>query len=152
LTFRGGLFRIVEERFGTFVGLLISAGFFGAVHFGNPGATVVSSVAIALEAGLLLALAYTATRSLWVPIGLHFAWNFTEGGVFSTEVSGNTVHGVLATKLAGPELMTGGTFGPEASVIAVAICLVLAAVFLVMTVRRGQWKPFTLRNPQPLAE
>jgi membrane protease YdiL (CAAX protease family) len=150
LLFRGALFRIVEERWGTLVALLTSAAFFGAIHGGNPGATAISSIAIALEAGLLLALAYTATRTLWLPIGLHFAWNFTEGGIFSTQVSGGTVHGLFATKLTGDKLLTGGAFGPEASIVAVAICLIAALFFLVITLRRAQWRPFTLRAAKRL--
>jgi membrane protease YdiL (CAAX protease family) len=146
LLFRGAMFRIVEERWGTLVALLASAAFFGAIHGGNPGATVTSSIAIALEAGLLLALAYTATRTLWLPIGLHFAWNFTEGGIFSTQVSGGTVHGLFVTRLTGDKLLTGGTFGPEASIVAVAICLIAALFFLVIALRRKQWRPFALRG------
>lgn len=68
------------------------------------------------DAAPFLAIAYTATRSLWLPIGLHFAWNFTESGVFGTAVSGaDGEHGLLRTVLSGPEVLTGGTFGPEAS-------------------------------------
>jgi membrane protease YdiL (CAAX protease family) len=151
LLFRGGLFRIVEERWGTLVALLTSAAFFGAIHGGNPGATALSSIAIALEAGLLLALAYAATRTLWLPIGLHFAWNFTEGGIFSTQVSGGVVQGLFATKLTGDRLLTGGSFGPEASIIAVAICLIAALFFLVITLRRAQWRPFALRPQRQLS-
>jgi len=145
--FRGAMFRIVEQRFGTLIAMLVSAAFFGAVHIGNPGATVVSSVAIALEAGLMLALAYTATRTLWVAIGLHFAWNFTEGGIFTTQVSGGKIPGILKTTLTGPDIITGGSFGPEASVIAVGVCMVGALLFLVVTLRRGNWKPLTIRKP-----
>jgi membrane protease YdiL (CAAX protease family) len=120
--------------------MLVSAAFFGGVHIFNPGATLISSAAIAIEAGLLLALAYTATRSLWLPIGLHFAWNFTEGGIFTTQVSGGKVPGILETTLTGPELLTGGKFGPEASVVAVGVCLTAALIFLIVTLRRGEWR------------
>ncbi len=68
--------------------MVISALFFGFGHRGNPGATWVSSLAIAVEAGALLAAAYVATRSLWMPIGLHWAWNLFEGPVWGTPVSG----------------------------------------------------------------
>jgi hypothetical protein len=142
LMFRGAMFRIVEERFGTLVALLASAALFGALHIANPGATVTSSVAIALEAGLLLGLAYTATRTLWLPIGLHFGWNFTEGGIFTTAVSGGKVSGVLNTTLTGPQILTGGAFGPEASIVTVVVCLCAAAGLLALTLRRGQWKAF----------
>jgi membrane protease YdiL (CAAX protease family) len=79
---RGGIFRVIEEGFGTLAALIFSASLFGALHTVNNGATLVSTVSIALEAGVLLGLAYTATRSLWFPIGIHFGWNFTEGGIF----------------------------------------------------------------------
>jgi hypothetical protein len=145
LVFRGVIFRLFEDSFGTLVAVVISAAVFGLLHAANPGATVASTAAIALEAGILLALAYAATRSLWLPIGLHFAWNFTEGGVFGAQVSGGTLKGILDFPLSGPELWTGGKFGPEASVIAVAICMVAAAIFGVITVRTGNWRPLKFR-------
>lgn len=145
LAIRGGLFRILEEMAGTLVAVLVSATIFGLLHAANPGATLVSSAAIALEAGVLLGLAYALTRSLWLPIGLHFGWNFTEGGVFGAAVSGGQSHGLLKTTVAGPELLSGGAFGPEASVVAVALCLGLSAIIGLMAVRRGHWKPFGLR-------
>src|SRR5262245_54411177 len=82
LLFRGILFRRLDGRFGTWPALAVSALVFGALHLANPGASVVSALAIALTAGVLLGLAYTATRRLWLPIGLHLAWNFTESGIF----------------------------------------------------------------------
>ena len=96
ILFRGVLFRIVEEGLGTWAALLISALVFGFVHIGNPGATVWSSVAIAIEAGLLLGMAYQVTRSLPLVIGLHAAWNFTQGSVFGSAVSGTSGHALLA--------------------------------------------------------
>jgi hypothetical protein len=149
LMFRGVLFRIVEDGFGSLVALAISGALFGGLHITNPHATLVSSAAIAIEAGPLFGAAYMATRRLWLPIGLHFGWNFTEGGVYSTMVSGTTAHGVIKTTLVGPDLLTGGSFGPEASWITVVVCSVLTAIFLVIAVRRGQWKPvqFHIRAP-----
>jgi hypothetical protein len=91
----------------------------------NSGATTVSTVAIALEAGVLLGAAYAACGSLWLPIGLHFGWNFTEGGVFGVAVSGRKAGaGIVNMPLSGSALWTGGQFGPEASLVAVAVCLV----------------------------
>jgi hypothetical protein len=140
LAFRGALFRILEERSGTTTALLISAAVFGLLHALNPGATVVSTAAIALEAGILLGTAYALTRNLWFPIGLHLGWNFTEGGIFGVSVSGGpAVKGVFRVSLAGRTLLTGGKFGPEASVIAIAVCLSAAVVLLVLTVRNGHW-------------
>jgi hypothetical protein len=146
LIFRGALFRITEDMFGTLVALIISAGFFGGAHIANPHATWVSSTAIAIEAGLLLGFAYTATRSLWFPIGLHAGWNLAEGGIYSTSVSGaKVVHGVFITTMKGPDIITGGGFGPEASVVAVGVCTVLTVIFAIITFRRGEWKGLRLR-------
>jgi membrane protease YdiL (CAAX protease family) len=119
IVFRGVVFRIFEDIFGSLVALLVSAGFFGFIHLGNPGATAVSGVAIALEAGLLLAASYMAVRNLWLPIGLHFGWNFAESGIFGSVVSGKSFKGLFHTTLTGPDTLTGGAFGPEASVVAV---------------------------------
>ena len=88
LLFRGAIFRIAEEWLGTTAALIISAVLFGAAHGLNSGATPISVAAIALEAGVLLGVAYSASRSLWLPIGMHFGWNFTEGGLFGASVSG----------------------------------------------------------------
>jgi uncharacterized protein len=145
ILFRGVVFRIVEEGFGTAVALVFSAGLFGALHGFNPGASLMSTTAIALEAGLLLALAYTATRSLWLAIGLHFGWNFAEGGIFGAAVSGHVTHGFVSTTFSGDALWSGGAFGPEASIVAVGVCLVAALVFLAMTIRRGNWHPLRFR-------
>jgi membrane protease YdiL (CAAX protease family) len=142
LVFRGAVFRITDERLGTAAALLISSILFGLLHAANPGATPVSTVAIAVEAGALLGVAYSASGSLWLPMGLHFGWNFTEGGVFGTAVSGGQSHGLIESVLSGPTLMTGGTFGPEASVIAVAVCVAATAAAGVWTVRHGRWRPW----------
>ncbi len=145
LIFRGVVYRIFEEMFGSFVALLVSAAFFGATHLANPGATLTSGAAIALEAGVLLGVSYMMVRNLWLPIGLHFGWNFAESAIFGSVVSGNAFKGLFSTTLTGPELLTGGKFGPEASVVAVAICAAAAMMILVVAVRRGEWKPLTLR-------
>ena len=143
LAFRGGLFRLLEERFGTMTGLAVSAALFGLLHGLNPGATITSTVAIALEAGVLLAAAYALTRSLWFPIGLHLGWNFTEGGIFGASISGGAAggKGIFSVSLTGPTLLTGGKFGPEASVVAIAVCLAVAGALLALTFRTGRWIP-----------
>ena len=145
IVFRGVVYRLFEEGFGTGIAVLLSGALFGLLHAGNPGATLASSIAIALEAGVLLASAYALTRSLWLPIGLHFGWNFTEGGIFGTSVSGGTASGLLKVRLVGPDALTGGQFGPEASLPAVAVCVTAAIVILVLAAQRGQWRPIRFR-------
>ncbi|MFE2348317.1 CPBP family intramembrane glutamic endopeptidase [Kitasatospora cineracea] len=142
LMFRGLLFRLVERGLGTYAALALSGGLFGAAHLFNQDATLVGAAAIAIEAGGMLAAGYAATRSLWLPIGLHFGWNFAESGIFSTEVSGNgSTHGLLDAATSGSALITGGEFGPEASGYAVLFGAVMTAVFLRLAHRRGRIVP-----------
>lgn len=129
--FRGIFFRMIDERFNTWMALLISALVFGFVHIINPGATVWSSTAIAIEAGIMLALAYKCSGSLWMPIGIHWAWNFTQGNIFGFAVSGGDAGNSLVTaSVNGPEFITGGAFGPEASILAASISLLISLYFL----------------------
>lgn len=142
LLFRGILFRIVEQWAGTWTALVLTAALFGLAHLFNPHATVWGALAIAIEAGAMLAAAYAATRTLWVPIGLHFGWNYAASAIFGTEVSGNdTPEGLLHAVMNGPTALTGGDFGPEASVYAVLFGAVLTVVFLWLAHRRGRLVP-----------
>lgn len=142
LIFRGVLFRILEERLGTWLSLVLTGLLFGLMHLGNEHASLWGAIAIAVEAGGMLAAAYAATRTLWLPIGLHFGWNFAAAGVFGTEVSGNgEPEGLLDGATSGPALLTGGEFGPEASPYAVGFGLLLTAVFLELARRRGNLVP-----------
>ncbi len=154
LLFRGILFRIVEESLGTWLALLISALLFGLVHLANPNATLWAGFAIAIEAGVMLAAAYVLTRRLWLAIGIHFAWNFTQGAIFNVAVSGNQTGGLLRSSLGGPEMLSGGSFGAEASPIALAICLA-AGLFLLLKAREHWQAPFWRRRAaslQPAAQ
>lgn len=133
LIFRGILFRWIEEFAGSWAALLVTSALFGLGHIGNDNATWFSSVAIAIEAGVMLGGAYMLTRSLWVPVGLHFGWNVTQGLVWDVPVSGHAVDGMVDARLAGDPLLSGGSFGLEASVIA----LVVAGAFGVWLVKRA---------------
>jgi hypothetical protein len=145
IIFRGAVYRLLEDGFGTLIAIALSGVLFGLLHVFNPGATWASTAAIAVEAGILLAAAYLVTRSLWLAIGLHIGWNFTEGGIFGAAVSGGKSHGLIATTFAGPDWLTGGKFGPEASLTAVILCIIVAAVLLFVAIRRGQWKPLRFK-------
>lgn len=137
LIMRGILFRNLEEMLGSWISLAITALLFGLAHLNNPNATLTSALAIALEAGVLLGAAYMVTQRLWLAIGIHFAWNFVQGGVFGVAVSGVASEGILRGELHGPELLTGGPFGVEGSVVAVVVCLAAAVVLLVVARREG---------------
>jgi CAAX protease family protein len=144
LLFRGVLFRILEQAFGTFAALLASALLFGLAHIVNPDSTLIGSLAIAIEAGLLLGLAYVVTRNLWFPIGLHLAWNFTQGGIFGP-AAGKEPHSLVRLAFTGPDWLTGGPSGAESSILTVALCLALASAFALLAQRRGKWKAARLR-------
>ena len=131
IVFRGVFFRLIDDRWNTLVALLISALAFGAMHLMNPGATLWSAFAIAIEAGLLLGVAYKCSGNLWLPIGIHWAWNFVQGPVLGFAVSGNGVgYKVFSTILTGSDWVTGGIFGAEASLPAVGMGVLFTIIFL----------------------
>lgn len=131
MIFRGVIFRWIDERWNTWVALLLSAILFGWIHISNDNASWWSSFAIAIEAGLLLGAAYKWSGTLWVPIGIHWAWNYTQGNIFGLAVSGNNAgETMLTTIVNGPDIITGGAFGPEASIISVILGTFLALVLL----------------------
>lgn len=144
--FRGGLFRLVEEGAGTWWALVVSSLFFGAAHIFNPGASVLDSAAIAVEAGLLLALVYHVTRSLWPCIGMHVAWNVMQGTVYGIPVSGEVGGGWLISHRTGPSWLSGGAFGAEASVFALVLCAACSLVLLWVAFRRGLIVPPSWRR------
>ena len=141
---RGIGFRLVEERLGSAMALMLTAALFGAGHALN-GTTPLHCVAIAVEAGVLLAAAYMVTRRLWLPIGLHVGWNAAQSGIFGTSKLGDGFHGLLATQLNGPELLTGDRSGLDTSIVAVGVCVLAAAGLLWHVHQSGQWRHFRSR-------
>jgi uncharacterized protein len=142
LLFRGVLFRSVETWFGSWAALVVSSLVFGLSHMMNPQATLEGALFIAVEAGILLAAAFMLTRRLWLSIGFHMAWNYTQSAIFSGVVSGNEAsQGLIRSTVQGPDLLTGGKFGVESSVLALLLCTTTGVVMLVMAVRRGKIVP-----------
>ena len=94
------------------------------------------------EAGILLGAAYLLTRRLWLAIGIHAAWNFTQGWVFSVPVSGGDAPlGLLITRRIGPDWLTGGDFGLEASAVAMVVATLAGVGLLVSALGRGAVVP-----------
>src|SRR5947209_1641947 len=87
MLFRGILFRWIEEFGGSWAALVVTSALFGLAHIFNANATWTSSLAIMVEAGMLLGGAYMLARNLWVPMGLHAAWNFTKGFILDVEAA-----------------------------------------------------------------
>lgn len=148
LLFRGIIFRISEEVFGTWASVIISSLGFGLIHLNNPGSTYEGVIFIAVEFGILTAACFMLTRRLWLGMGLHMAWNYTQSAIFSGIGSGNgSSQGLIQAKIQGPDLLTGGVFGMESSIVAFILCTSLGLFMLFKAVKKGNiHKPFWLRN------
>jgi hypothetical protein len=138
LLFRGILFRWIEDFGGSWLALLLTSALFGCAHLLNPHASPMAAVGIAFEAGVMLGAAYMLTRSLWMPMGLHAAWNFAQGEIYDIPVSGTPVHGLLNARLSGPPLLTGNGFGLEASLTAIVVATFFGLWLLWLAIRKGE--------------
>jgi membrane protease YdiL (CAAX protease family) len=129
---RGYHLQTLESGLNTFWAVLLSSAVFGVLHLGNPNSESKWFVATGIFlAGVFLAFGYLRTRQLWLPIGLHIGWNFFEGVVFGFPVSGMGTYRLLHITLSGPELWTGGPFGPEAGLIVIpGLAVGFALVYL----------------------
>jgi len=116
----------------------ISSSFFGLLHIANPNASLLSTLFL-MAAGLFLGLGFILTGDLAIPIGLHMSWNFFQGSVFGFPVSGmNIGASFIGIHQSGPELLTGGVFGPEAGLIGLgAIILGSAMIVFWLRLTRG---------------
>ncbi|KAF2515890.1 CPBP family intramembrane metalloprotease [Flavobacterium zhairuonense] len=129
---RGIILRIIEEKLGSYIALTISSILFGVFHLANPNGTLISSICIT-TAGFLMGTAFIYSRNLWFPIALHFAWNFTQSGIFGAITSGNEkTKSLFEAKIQGPEFITGGEFGPEGSIQAILFCLTGTIILLIL--------------------
>ena len=125
--FRGYAFQRLVESLGALWSVLITSALFGVAHLFNPAPTPLSTANTVL-AGVLLSLAYLKTRALWLPIGLHWAWNFTMGPVLGLPVSGlGIAPTLLRTEPTGPAWLAGGAYGPEGGLIMTVVCLAAIA-------------------------
>lgn len=110
-------FAWLGERLATAIAVVASSAVFGVLHFANPNATLASTLGIT-AAGVFLGWAFVRTASLALPVGVHVTWNFAQGSLFGFPVSGITTPAtVVDTVPIGPELVTGGSFGPEAGLV-----------------------------------
>jgi CAAX protease family protein len=128
---------------------ILSSSLFAFLHLSNPNASALGTLNIFL-AGMMLGAGYVLTGQLAIPIGLHVTWNLFQGNVFGFPVSGLDITGatLIATRQAGPALLTGGPFGPEAGLIAPA-AMAVGVGLIALRVRRRTGK---LGLHLPLAE
>ena len=131
---RGVVFRISEERLGTWIAIGISVLIFALLHLASANATVTSVVVVGIEGGVLLSAAYVLTRRLWLAIGIHFAWDFAQDYVFGL---GRSADGLVRAQLTGPGYLSGGSAGIEGSILSLILCLLVSAFLLVISARKG---------------
>lgn len=127
IIFRGILFRMIDERCSTIFAFIISSLLFGIIHL-----TTVdfwTAIAVSVEAGFMLAAAYKLRNNLWVPIGIHWAWNFFLGPIFGVGVSGISQDAcVIIPKITGPYILTGGDNGFEGSIVTFVLGLAIGII------------------------
>ena len=143
---RGIVFRITESALGSWAALAISSLLFGLAHLPGDGAGVLA-ISITVVAGVMFAAAYMMTRRLWLAIGIHIAWNYTLGSIFSVAVSGRDAKGLFVGNVSGSDLFTGGTYGFEASVVTLLVLGVFAVTLLRAAFKKGHFvEPAWRRN------
>lgn len=125
---RGYLLNNFMTSMNKYMALVLTAVIFSIAHGLNPNVGLIGLLNILL-AGLLLGVYYVHKKNLWFPIGLHFTWNFFQGFVFSSPVSGIQLDGIIQTEYSGSDFLTGGAFGFEASL--AASIIMIGAIFLI---------------------
>jgi membrane protease YdiL (CAAX protease family) len=138
LVFRIIVFRLLEEWLGSLWGFVIASSICSLAHMGNPHSTVWTTVSIS-ALSVLLTASFLLTRRIWLAWGVHFGWNYFQTAVFGMANSGRSDHVTFITpRITGPEWLTGGAFGIEASWLAFAIVTVTAVIIIRIAVQRGQ--------------
>jgi membrane protease YdiL (CAAX protease family) len=147
VVYRGYPFQTLLRGAPAIVPILCFALLFGIAHWDNPNRTFFSTVNTAL-AGVWLSTAYLKTRSLWLPISLHFSWNWMMGAFFGLPVSGLMIprHPILLSTSEGPIWLTGGGYGCEGGV-AVTIALILTTIYI----WRAKWPSVSPETPAALS-
>jgi uncharacterized protein len=144
LLIRGVIFRIAEQAWGSRRALVLSTVVFVAAHL--PGEISLMGVLVTAAASLAFTAAYQLSRRLWLPMGMHFAWNYLLSAVFSVPVSGREAKGWVHGSMSGPEWLSGGAYGVEASATALLVWALAAALLLRRTHTRGEFMPRPQRS------
>jgi uncharacterized protein len=147
IIFRLIVFKLTEELLGTWIAFGIQVLFFGFSHGLNENATLFTSLAVAVIGGVLYTAAFMYYRRLWIILGLHTGWNFLQSGIFGMPNSGSPYQGLIIPNIQGKEWLTGGSFGIEASYIAILLCLTVGIYFIIKANKASQIvKPVWIRK------
>jgi len=139
---RGIILRLLWRGVGPWPAFAVSILLFGAGHLANPGASLLPDICVAIEGGLMLGAFYALTGRLWVSIGVHAGWNFTQGYLFGAAVSGGNFGDAIAVSTPRNQFadwLTGGAFGPEASLPALVVCSAFGGLVLYLAWRSGRF-------------
>jgi len=128
IAIRGYILQNLSSSFNKYIALVLSSLVFMIMHIGNPNMSAVPLFNLFL-AGLLLGVYCIHKNNLWFPIGAHITWNYFQGPVLGFEVSGNDVDSIFIQSLNGSELITGGEFGFEGSII-LTVLMIIGIVYL----------------------
>ena len=129
LAFRGYIMQRLGQAWGMLIAVVASSILFGLVHVLNPNATALGILSVCLS-GVLYACAYLVTRSLWLPMGLHMSWNIVQMHVLGFPGSGHLRPSVLRSVTEGPDVVTGGAFGPEGGIVVIGVVVIAIALLL----------------------
>lgn len=131
ILFRGIILRNLEESLGSYIALIISAALFGLIHISNPGANWFVVLGISLSGGLLLGSAYIYSKSLWLPIGIHTAWNYIQFSLQGYRAGDEqSMTSFIVTKISGPEWLVGTGYGVNVTYLEIFLCLIVTFIFL----------------------
>ncbi|MEP6818493.1 MAG: CPBP family intramembrane glutamic endopeptidase [bacterium] len=161
--FRGYPLQTMTRASLAWLGVLLTSVPFATVHLRNPNVAAGFTFTNTALAGVWLAVAYLRTRSLWFPLGVHWAWNWAQGSIFGSPVSGITdlaPHPLLHWTDLGPAWLTGGSYGIEGG-LTCTITLIVSTVFIwrtrlvtatpEMKILTSQEKPTRVEPPGPPA-
>ena len=125
---RGYILPNFMDSMNRYLALVLSSLIFTGLHLFNPNVSFLGITNIFL-AGILLGIGYIFTKNLWFPLALHFSWNFFQGPIFGFEVSGTDTDTLISQTITGSELLTGGKFGFEGSLLASILCTACIILF-----------------------
>jgi len=148
VVFRSYLMPAIDSRFGMWAALIISSLAFGALHLSNSNIQILGAINIVV-AGLLLGALFLKYDNVWAASGLHCSWNYFQSSIFGFEVSGERMYSLMNTEEVGPDVLTGGQFGFEGSIICTVL---LGGLFLYLVLRDEQVKERLRRNTFNLSD
>jgi len=147
LVFRGYLLQNMKDGLGLSWSVLLSCALFGLLHMSNPNSTLFSGVLVTIF-GFLYIFGWLRTGQLWLSMGMHAGWNFFQGPILGFTVSGMRTESLIKHAVSGPTWITGGSFGPEAGIVALPV-IICGLVFIYLWTARRENIPWVIKTKKP---